>query len=939
MPFASSYAGGAPSAFSVHRVSDINSDQTQFFPSNIAQFGSKVVFTAEFYDGYISSESEWQTNGTSSGTTHFSLPAAKGGFPTRFTPDGDKEFFVELYSNKGPELWQSDGTIAGTAEVKSFPENSDLISMVVLHQTLYFLLVTDYSHYALWESDGTSPGTRLVAKLPESVPYYDFYAHDALDGGAVAGGTAIFAGLDLPGRDAAFLNNVAPKLVIVGFHMFFIAGSHATGEELWISDGTPAGTHLVKDIDPGSDGSYPQSLMPLENQLLFVAGDGVHGRQVWESDGTAKGTSMITNILHENPNSLIRSGNRVFFVAQNACMTWSGVCHASNIGPALWVTDGTAKGTTEIKSTDNRTHQSLANFTSLSDTNSPDLLFTVNGWRDGPDKLPNGNLKTHFSQELWTSNGASAGTHMVKDIYPGNTSNIAEITVVPTIPTATAFFVAADGAHGRELWRTDGTTSGTRLVKDINPGPGSSNISGLIGVDLGGQYQLLFGADDGSHGPQLWSSAGTAQGTNMLKFINRNTASSNPYDLTPLNGGLDFFAQGPANPKSEHVTTNLYRVSGPASHLQIIPRPSGQITDFASMGTVGVYLCGFQKHAFDICRIGSSRSDTGFVTRVVLPANTQRPYQFEFRVVGAGDHVFILSTRRVWVTDGTPAGTKLIEILPNGSTDNWGPVATQGNTLYFTVERNKVPQQIWETNGAAAGTTQLAIPRLTQDRGYVEDMKATPRSLFISVYQPDTGDVFWLGNGTSGGMHQVVALRQATSMTEVGNRIFFVGDEGVHGAELWTSNGTIKGTNIVRDIRVGVGGSNIQNLTSYNNGTVNGAVLFSANDGHHGQELWTSDGTTAGTEMIADLQPGTRSSSPYDFTPFDDAMFFIAYKQGDGWSLFDTNGTTTGTHMVRPLLGLQSYQISHPTVAGGNLYFTAYDSAHGTELWVATPAA
>jgi ELWxxDGT repeat protein len=78
--------------------------------------------------------------------------------------------------------------------------------------------------------------------------------------------------------------------------------------------------------------------------------------------------------------------------------------------------------------------------------------------------------------------------------------------------TMQTFFVTDDGVHGSELWITDGSIAGTRIVKDINPGSAASNPGSLTNVN----GTLYFTANDGVHGPALWKSNGTAAGTVML---------------------------------------------------------------------------------------------------------------------------------------------------------------------------------------------------------------------------------------------------------------------------------------------------------------------------------------------------------------------------------------------------------------------------------------
>jgi ELWxxDGT repeat protein len=169
---------------------------------------------------------------------------------------------------------------------------------------------------------------------------------------------------------------------------------------------------------------------------------------------------------------------------------------------------------------------------------------------------------TH-GKELWRTDGTTAGTFMVKDIFPGpNSSNNAPVSVLSPLLVNSGgilFFPADDGAHGRELWRSDGTEAGTYIVKEIFPGTSGANPDYL--ADVGGT--LFFAAQDPLNGIELWRSDGTIDGTRLIKDIG-NGFSSSPRDLVSVGGTQCFFVAsnefGRELWRSDGTTTGTFMV-------------------------------------------------------------------------------------------------------------------------------------------------------------------------------------------------------------------------------------------------------------------------------------------------------------------------------------------------------------------------------------------
>jgi ELWxxDGT repeat protein len=286
----------------------------------------------------------------------------------------------------------------------------------------------------------------------------------------------------------------------------YFAGGAGTGDvELWKSDGTIAGTVLVKDIRTGAAGSYPQNLVNVNGTLFFTADDGAHGIELWKSDGTAGGTVLVKDILSgsgsSSPFRLANINNTLFFSVQGPG------------NPGLWKSDGTAAGTVLVKDIGPADPSYTAHFTNVNGT----IFF--------PGIDQNG-------IELWKSNGTTAGTTIVKDLTVGQLSSYPRY--LTNVNGKLFFGAVVNGSYG--MWRSDGTAAGTTLVKSLTSDPLSpSHPSSLIAA--GGQ--LYFTLPDSSSSASVWRSDGTAQGTVKLG------GQGAPHDLIAV-GSTVYFFDGPS---------------------------------------------------------------------------------------------------------------------------------------------------------------------------------------------------------------------------------------------------------------------------------------------------------------------------------------------------------------------------------------------------------
>ncbi len=149
------------------------------------------------------------------------------------------------------------------------------------------------------------------------------------------------------------------------------------------------------------------------------------------------------------------------------------------------------------------------------------------------------------------------------------------------------------------------------------------------------------------------------------------------------------------------------------------------------------------------------------------------------------------------------------------------------------------------------------------------------------------------GQGHQSWLRRLRSLRSDRTSTA---RFTSTANDGTHGDELWKSDGTAAGTMMVKDIGPGSSGSDPQDLTN-----VNGTLYFDANDGRDGSELWKSDGTAAGTVMVKDIDPGSDSSVPQDLTNVNGTLYFAANDGAHGDELWKSDGTAAGTVMVKDI--------------------------------------
>lgn len=743
---------------------------------------------------------------------------------------------------------------------------------------------------------------------------------------------------------------------------YFAADDGLNGIELWKTDGTEAGTILVKDINPGITASSPINLTVINNTLYFSATTAANGQELWKTDGTTAGTVIVKDIVAgttgTGPSNLIAINGTLYFTAT-----------VSASGNELWKTDGTEAGTVMVKDINTGTSSSSPTlFTNVNDT----LFFTA--------------ITAANGRELWKSDGTNAGTVLVKDIIGGTTGST---ILAPIAVNNQLFFSTSDGVNGFELWKSDGTDAGTVMVKDVNPGSGSGNPSGQIVFG----NTLIYSTNDGTNGVELWISDGTNAGTVMIKDIYPGSNSSNPASLTLIGNTVYFSASdGVSNIelwKSDGTTggtvlvkdvmpggvnsspTNLVNVNGTlffsAQTVGIEGRELWK-SDGTDAGTVLV------KDIFP----GTTSSTPSLLTNVdgvlfftaISSTQTQLwksdgtdagTIALNTSVVSGGTYATLYALgnkllfqhngllpgvpstatgREPWVSDGTDAGTKLLKDI-NNTTSSSSPAnyCKIGNTVFFTADDGINGSELWKTDGTEAGTVMVKDIRPGSTGSGPASLVNVNGTLFFSANgSTATSTELWKSDGSDAGTVMVKDIRPGNSpssptlLTAAGNTLFFYATDGVAGFELWKSDGTEAGTVLVKDIVPGTGNSSLTLLTD-----VNGTLFFTASVAASGRELWKSDGTATGTVLVKDIAVGTGSPNIDELVAYNGKVYFPANDGVNGEEPWVSDGTEAGTTLFVNIATSGSFPNSNPRnfkVAAGKLYFSAFTSTTQFEPWV-----
>lgn len=774
-------------------------------------------------------------------------------------------------------------------------------------------------------------------------------------------------GLDSP--DSVQLSFSSPNGVEHEGMRYFPAADPQHGYELWRTDGSRAGTYRLTDVAPGRSGSGAEPLGFFAGLLYFLADNGEYGQEIWRTDGTPGGEEMFADLCPgtcgSHVSGWIEWRGAIWFLAQEP-----------SAAPILWTSDGTRNGT-----------RAVADFCAdleICDFHQYDAAYLLR-----PSPSGQGLLYEVVNQTgifLLRTDGSLSGT-----------AALHRFEVRAQIERSGSGAEPLYFLDGDELWTTDGTVDGTRLVRSLEGLVEDSTLESSREID--GVFYAIFGFGE-------WlRSDGTAEGTTVLAQV------SSSFRPSVARLGAAVYA----------VTANgVWRTGGTPETTVRFPAPRGDI-EVVVEGLDRLFVLSYDRRPFvwttDGTAAGTHRVDLGngpltdpygmlafrdgvLITRGghelwrldgsgvperlrdILPANGGSGLLGQI----AFDHRLLFFAQgegrneRLFASDGTPSGTSLISSAPDsepGTSEGEIPhtFSLAGNFAYFDAN-----YRIWATDGTLAGTRALR-PRSHRLQGYsalgsVGD-KLIFRGHIASSVRCDPGtsepwvsggrprDTFQLGNlnpfEEPGGDSSQCAMVSTSSVpgpgVSLGPVVLFAASNLLTGRELFATDGTKAGTRLIANLSRGSEPNPNFDPTYPRFGPeqrgkgssptdfirLGSRVFFVADDGTTGRELWITNGTRRGTHRVADLESGPGSSTPRNLVAFNGLVYFFAKittPDGPAENLFKSDGTAAGTKRVSGiLLAGEPLEVKALTAAGNKLFFLAFSPETGTELWTSAGTA
>ncbi|MEO6950079.1 MAG: ELWxxDGT repeat protein [Ginsengibacter sp.] len=670
-------------------------------PNYLTNYNGMLYFAATDADGHYEL---WKSDGTPGNTKMVEdiIPGSFASGAAYLTVFNGSLYFSATDIAHGREVWKTEGTTGTTVMLKDINPGSASSfhsNFIAVGNTMYFIAFTPDEGTELWKTDGTPTGTKLVKDInsgtgssnPTNLINFNsklyfttsspvaFYTTDGTPGGTVPINDAVLGG----GNIKSF--HAGPTKIYFTSRVYKEGYPEtATGTEPWVSNGTDAGTTLLKDINTRNYPSNPKNFFTIGTTTYFAADDGIHGNELWKTDGTAAGTSLVKDIrtgnLNADPQGFANLNGTLYFAA-----------YSNETGFELWKSDGSTNGTTQVKDIFTGTATN-----GYPNSSNPYMIAAINGllYFSANDGTAGG--------ELWSSDGTPGGTILLADINsgPGHSypANFTEVN-------GTIFFTASNGTTGAnsdlELWKIDGVTGNVTRVKDIYPGTRTSNVSGLTNF----KNKLYFTASDGVNPVELWMSDGTEAGTISFREFSGGSAIRFPKDFKVIGNTMYFIADNPVGGGEA-----IWKTDGTFAGTILIKDIGSSYTPAQITSSNGlIYFVGdIFGYGTELWKTDGTADGTKMVKDInpgSLKADPLYLTDFKgtlyFRATGAG---FIYD---LWKSNGTADGTVSLNLNSQGTSSSPSGLTVMNDYLIFSAEDFYKGYELWRLINYAAPVTLM----------------------------------------------------------------------------------------------------------------------------------------------------------------------------------------------------------------------------------------
>lgn len=752
-------------------------------PHALAFWGGKLYFLAGTIECGL-----WSTDGTIKGTSQLLSVAELDEFSGTIVPTPSRLFFTA--GDTSEDLWVTDGTPEGSRLIADFPpvpctpgsggcnEGDVSATLFALGDAVFFFAYRPDFGAEIWRSDGTPAGTGPRVEMPAAVyiaGQQHVGSHWLLSVGSRSSlDLTLWTASDdfshaepLSGCDGGACPSLVQLFASTGDGLLLFAGTDAThGTELWITDGTGGGTHRLSDACPGACSAFEGSnvdtvvlgsvsgltyfrALPsaaaspyLDDDELWVtdgtpggthrvvaghvsalgvlgglacfgfAGEGGTDSELWATDGTAAGTRRLTTLQRKAPGSdplLLKHGGGALLLA------WNG----SSEG--VWRSDGTPEGTYPVPGAELGATRELAS--SMATQVGPLQFFGVYS-STGPNSS---------DAELWRTDGTGPGTR-------GVASFASDAFLDFLAPWSGKLLFLVETQADCTFWSSDGTSEGTHKI--LPAVPGRRCPTAVAALD---RSRFIFVArveGPGGAVPQIFLSDGTPAGTRQISALRGSREALDP-DSPIVIGGIAFLRL----PGLNYGDIEIWRTDG---------TPAGTFRTFKNLVEASE-LFGYRGFLYFTARTKTDDSRRlyrvaarggGQPVALAQAAPAEAPQYFaDLQFTPANGRLFFDGWDAdagfdLWVTDGTPAGTRRVRRPGSGSCSPDGLVAA-GNRVFFSGDDGEHGRELWESDGTPGGT------RMVSDLN-PGGFSSNPTSLVVS-----------------------------------GNYLFFSADDGTSGVEPW----------------------------------------------------------------------------------------------------------------------------------------------------------